>query len=171
MREGTAEESQVKAELPAETKDWLPGKVGYRNDVGHYPGVMLKIFRGENREIPTTGEQTWVDSSQVANEYFALNPGLLLVDVRFASEDILALFTKVISAEEKEEWDEVSREARRLLDERKAERNRRQEAAEEASNAARKKAAEEAQAKEKEDKRLIELGKRHEKNCGKKAAQ
>jgi len=169
----TPQPSQVKTECPAppanhpvhtKWKGWLPGKMGYANSQGHFPGCLIKIFRGEYRgEVP----ESWVEASQIANEWFAANPGLLVVDVRYGVDAILVIFTKIIDREEQEEWDEVQYEARRLIDERKEARAAKVAEAETKANEAKVKAEAAAKEEEKELKRLAELGRRHEKNCSK----
>ena len=169
-------DTQVKTEVPAvpeghkalEWKHWYPGKIGFANAVGHYSGCMFKIFRPEMRgDVP-------VEASQVANEWFTVNPGMLVVEATpfggGAVEAIFCVFTKILSPEEYDENDDIMREVGELREKRARERKERQAEAEAKANEASVKAAEEAAAAEKELKRLAELGKRHEKNCGKKGA-
>ena len=172
MHDAGNTESQVKEECPkppenhpvnTKWKGWLPGKMGYANREGHFPGCLIKLFKPEYR----ANVDRDVDASVVANEWFAANPGLLVVDVRMDMDTVLVIFTKIIDREEQEEWNEVQLEARQLIDARKEKRAAMLEEAEGRQNEAKAKAEAEAKEAEKELKRLAELGKRHEKNCKK----
>lgn len=170
-------ESQIKTEVPElpathkakEWKHWYPGKIGFANAVGHFSGCMLKIFHPEQMLDGDTHET--VEASEVANRWFAANPGMLVVEVLpMSNTSLLVVFTKILSPEEYDENNEIMHEVSMLREKRSEERAARQAAAEEPARLAREKAAEEATAAEKELKRLAELGKRHERNCKKEVA-
>lgn len=164
-----SEESQIKQEAPPlpeghpvqKWSGWYPGKAGMANERGYVPGVAFKEFRREDRNGVT------LSSAEVANEWFRANPGLLIVDVRYTASALLVAYSKILDPEEKAESDEVMHEARALIDKRKEERAEREAKAAEDQEKRDAEAAKQQEAEAKELKRLAELGRRHEKNCGK----
>ncbi len=147
---------------------WYPGKMNVAfPERGHATGCAFKLFTGYYDD---TKNNVYVSPDELANAWFMQNPGLLVVDVKFETGCILIAYTKVLSKDEIDEFQEVQHEARLLIDERKAKRAEMMEEGKKNAEAAAKAAAEQAKADEKELKRLAELGKRHEKNCKKERA-
>jgi hypothetical protein len=171
---------QVKTEVPElpdnhparlKWKDWMPGRIAMAMPWGHISGCMLKGFKPETRQtLRADGAEVYeaVSAAQVANEWFAANPGLLVLSLIPHGDEILCVINKTLSPEEVDENNEISRWWDWKRNELKQEREERDRKARESIEAAAKEAAEKAEAEAKETKRLAELGRRHEKNCKKK---
>lgn len=142
-------------------REWWPGKIGV-DRTGNMSGCRSKVFAAES----------YKKASDEMNAFFEANPGLLSTEIQpivgMKTEGFHLLYTKYTSEEEMIEFNRVESKVRELLDKEDAVAEQ-QRALMEVTNA---KAAKETATKEaaeaKELKRLADLGRRHEKNCGKK---
>lgn len=102
------------------------------------------------------------------NEWFAAHPGLLLVDWRPSyGSHVVALYTRTLTDEEIAEYNEINEEVARTISERRETEAKLKEENEAKVKEAEEKLKKRADDEYKELKRLAELGRRHEKNCGK----
>lgn len=121
------------------SKSFWPGNMKFANERGHFSGCAVKTFRGDANTAPDEELNKWANA----------NPGLLVVELNTNNDDtITVIYTKTMSPEEIEEYDDLARSWAELSEKRKA--------AKEEAAAAQEKAQRDA---EKEVRRLVEVGK------------
>lgn len=152
--------AEPRAEKPKEVKSFWPGKINYRDSTGHWPGCKAALVSVE------PGEQSVADA---INHFAEARPNTLVVDIRLVGTyDALILYTNVLSAEEIADFNEAQQIAQETIDKRKAEREALKTQAEAVVRAQAAEAQTKADAERKELERLADLGRKHEKNCGKR---
>lgn len=135
-----------------------PGKLNVASERGvhgHFSGCAIKLF--------PMSEYTEKRVSEWAEE----NPGNLVVDIKLGASYLAVFYTRAITDEEIAEFNEINREAARLINERRLAEQTLQAEQEIALAAKNKAAREKFDQEEKERNRLMELGRVHEAHCKK----
>jgi len=126
-----------------------PGDMAFAHERGHFPGCSVKLFPFP----PSNGPPNTLGVDVAVNEWAKANPMFIVIEILVTLSGILVVYTKQVSPEEEADLNEVAREVDALMQARRAKR---------AEDAA--KSQEASQQAEKERERLVELGKRCEKN-------
>jgi hypothetical protein len=139
----------------------FPGKINFANERGHFSGCRAITFFGK----------TLVELDEEVNKYFEANSNRLVVEIApMPSPDGYAVqyvFTKVMTNQEIQEFDELNREVKQLIANRRDAEAKAADDAAERQRESEKKAKLEAIAKDKERKVWEEKGRRCDKNHGK----
>lgn len=118
-----------------------PGKIAYSGEIrGHYAGCRLASFQ----------------TAEEVNDFFEQTPHVICVNLFTTATGIFALYTTALNADELDDLAAWGREQRQYMVERQAMRDQTKLDAQAAERA-----------EKLELKRLAELGRRHESNCGK----
>lgn len=138
---------EVKEDLtPKGPKKFFPGNINIAHEKGLYSGSDIKIF--------TEGEGIGRLDDQI-KEFFAADPRLLVVDMKFYGSKVLVLYTNTLDDEEQAEFEAQGAYIHEMMD---TWRQRREKSKQEQAETKRKAEA--------ELKRLADVGRKCEANHG-----
>lgn len=135
-----------------------PGRLNIASERGvhgHFSGCAIKLFPISNF------------AEEKVNTWAAENPHNLIVDVKLGANHLAIFYTRALTDEEISEFNEINREAARLITERREAEAELLFKQEEDMKAKNKEAREKFAHEEKERNRLMELGRVHESHCKK----
>lgn len=149
----------MKADDARTWREWWPGKVVISARGTSATGCKSLVL-GDGKDIRVASEQF--------NQLFEQNEGLATVSYEVVGNNIHLLYTKQVAPEEMERFNRVERKVHEIIEQEDAEAEK-AKAAQEAAQAALDKAVKKKEEEQrKENNRLMELGRVHEKNCSKK---
>lgn len=158
------EAQQAPKDIQKKYKMWWPGAIGISNRDASHSGCRSMVVSAGN----------YAAASKAVNEFFEQNKGCLAVDIQplplDANNDASfhVLYTIYVDPERMEKMNKFYQKAEELLEAEEAEATKQAAMLELTREKMEKEKKEREEKERKENNRLIELGRVHERNCGKK---